>query len=163
MITINNTDFSSSIDLAGILVLLTKAEMLDICKRLDLYVSPNLKKEETARRLALELLDSPIEILSSLCKQELQIVDEFVKGGPNTYVIRKSRKTLYKLQKYCLVLTYEDTRAQQWHMIMPDSVRESLSQSLPFYLDLAERGVKPPTAKQLRMIAALNRLMNHKE
>ena len=75
MITINNTDFSSAIDLAGILVLLTKAEMLDICKRLDLYVSPNLKKEETARRLALELLDSPIEILSSLCKQELQIVD----------------------------------------------------------------------------------------
>ena len=65
MITINNTDFSSSIDLAGILVLLTKAEMLDICKRLDLYVSPNLKKEETARRLALELLDSPVEILSA--------------------------------------------------------------------------------------------------
>ncbi len=30
MITINNTNFSSEIELAGILVLLTKAEMLDI-------------------------------------------------------------------------------------------------------------------------------------
>lgn len=26
-----------------------KVKMLDICKNLDLYVSPNLKKDETAR------------------------------------------------------------------------------------------------------------------
>ncbi len=42
-------------------------------------------------------------------------------------------------------------------MIMPDSVREPLSQSLPFYLYLAGRGVKLPTAKLLRMIVDLNR------
>ena len=64
-----------------------------ICKKLDLYVSPNIRKDETARRLAVEILENPIEVLSRLCKAELQIVDEFVKGGTNTYVIRKARKT----------------------------------------------------------------------
>ena len=54
---------------------LTKVKMLDICKKLDLYVSPNLKKEETARRAAREILDNPDDILHGLNKQELQIVD----------------------------------------------------------------------------------------
>lgn len=71
--------------------------MLKVCDKLDLYVSPNLKKDETARRVAQELLDIPIEILSNLNKQELQIIDEFVKGGANTYFVRKMRKTQYKL------------------------------------------------------------------
>mgnify|MGYP003179025467 CR=1 FL=1 len=77
--------------------------MLKACDKLDLYVSPNLKKDETARRIAQEMLDNPIEILSRLNKQELQIVDEFVKGDANTYVVRKMRKTQYKLQKLFLL------------------------------------------------------------
>lgn len=125
----------------------------------DLYVSPNLKKDETARRVAQELLDSPIEILSNLNKQELQIIDEFVKGGANTYVIRKMRKTEYKLQKLYLVATYCDEEKQEWHMLMPDELREGFSNDYRFYLDLAEKGQKGPTAKQLRMMAAMKRIM----
>lgn len=109
-----------------------------MCDKLDLYVSPNLKKDETARRVAQELLDSPIEILSNLNKQELQIIDEFVKGGANTYVVRKMRKTQYKLQKLYLVATYCDEEKQEWHMLMPDELREALSSNYKFYLDLAE-------------------------
>ena len=44
MITIKNTDFTSNISLASILMVRTKEYMLGICKKLDLYVSPNLKK-----------------------------------------------------------------------------------------------------------------------
>ena len=76
--------FDSSIRLVQLVGGVTKANMLKVCDKLDLYVSPNLKKDETARRVAQELLDSPIEILSNLNKQELQIIDEFVKGGANT-------------------------------------------------------------------------------
>lgn len=36
------------------------------------------------------------------------MIDEFVKGGANTYVVRKIRKTQYKLQKLYLVATYCD-------------------------------------------------------
>lgn len=130
--------------------------MLKACDKLDLYVSPNLKKDETVRRIAQEILDNPIEILSRLYKQELQMVDEFVEGDANTYVVRK---TQYKLQKLYLVATYCDEEKQEWHMLMPDELREALSSNYKFYLDLAEKGQKGPTAKQLRMMAAMKRIM----
>ena len=101
MITIQNTGFTSNVSLAAMLMVRTKEYMLDTCKKLDLYVSPNLKKEETARRIAQEILDNPLAVLCSL----MQLVDEFVKAGPNQYITKKMRKTQYKLQKYSLILT----------------------------------------------------------
>ena len=103
--------------------------MLKACDKLDLYVSPNLKKDETARRIAQEMLDNPIEILSLLNKQELQIVDEFIKGDASTCVVRKMRKTQYKLQKLFLVATYEDKENQEWHMLMPSEKQSLIHQS----------------------------------
>ena len=160
MIIIPNKNFTAdSIRLVQLLNSTTKVNMLKACDKLDLYVSPNLKKDETARRIAQEMLDNPIEILSRLNKQELQMVDEFVKGDANTYVVRKMRKTQYKLQKLYLVVTYEDKETQEWHMLMADELRKTLSSNYKFYLDLAEKGQKGPTAKQLRMMAAMKRIM----
>lgn len=160
MIVIPNKNFTADgIRLVQLLNSTTKVNMLKACDKLDLYVSPNLKKDETARRIAQEMLDNPIEILSRLNKQELQIVDEFVKGDANTYVVRKMRKTQYKLQKLYLVATYCDEANQEWHMLMPDELREALSSNYKFYLDLAEKGQNGPTAKQLRMMAAMKRIM----
>ena len=48
------------------------------------------------------------------------------------------RKTQYKLQKLHLVATYCDEANLEWHMLMPDELREALSSN--FYLDLAEKG-----------------------
>ncbi len=155
----DTTTFDSSISLEQIIGGTTKVNMLKVCDKLDLYVSPNLKKDETAIRVTDALLHSPIEILSNLNKQELQIVDEFVKGGANTYVVRKMRKTPYKLQKLYLVATYCDEEKQEWHMLMPDELREALANEYKYYLDLAEKGQKGPTAKQLRMMTAMKYLM----
>ena len=69
------------------------------------------------------------------------------------------RKTYYKLQQYGLLLTYKDLENEQWHMLMPDSVRESLAPYYKDYLDLAEAGQKLPSKKQLRMMEALNAFM----
>ena len=92
MITIPNTNFKADgVSLAKILNSTTKVNMLKVCKKFDLYVSPNLKKDETARRIALEVLDNPIEILSRLSKSELQIVDEFVKGNKIGFVSPERR------------------------------------------------------------------------
>ena len=41
MVTIKNTDFTSNLPLASILSVMTKVQMLNICKKLELYVSPN--------------------------------------------------------------------------------------------------------------------------
>lgn len=157
MITIEDTTFTSDIALSAILSVSTKADMLKVIKRLDLYVSPNLKKEETARRVARELLDNPLAILSDLCKAELELLDGFIKAGPNAYVTRKIRKTEYKLQKFCLVLTHIDIDKGEWNMLMPDSVRESLSTDYQFYLDMAKQGKKGPTPKEVRMMGMLKR------
>ena len=155
--------FDSSIRLVQLVGGVTKVNMLKVCDSLDLYVSPNLKKDETARRVAQELLNSPIEILSNLNKQELQIIDEFVKGGANTYVVRKMRKTQYKLQKLYLVATYEDKENQEWHMLMPSELTKTLSTSINFYLDMVNKGIKAPSAKQLRMMSALCQFLGGKE
>ena len=80
-------------------------------------------------------------------------------GSVNTYVVRKMRKTQYKLQKLYLVATYCDEEKQEWHMQMPDELRESLSSNYKSYFDLSEKGQKGPTAKQLRMMAAMKRFM----
>lgn len=83
MIVIPNKNFTAdSIHLVQLLNSTMKVNMLKACDKLDLYVSPNLKKDETAKRIAQDMLDNPIEILSRLNKQELQIVDEFVKVMP---------------------------------------------------------------------------------
>ena len=74
MIVIPNKNFTAdSIRLVQLLNSTTKVNMLKVCDKLDLYVSPNLKKDETARRIAQEMFDNPIEILSRVNKQELQI------------------------------------------------------------------------------------------
>ena len=161
MITIPNTNYNArDIQLAQILNSTTKVNMLKVLKKFDLYASSNLKKDETARRVAAEVLDNPIEILSRLSKTELQIVDEFVKGGDDTYVVRKQRQTFYILQKYFLVVTYCDEAKGEWHMLMPKALRESLATSLPFYLDCAMKGVKAPSAKELRMMSMMRDFFN---
>ena len=159
MITIKDKKFTSNISLAGILNCMTKVEMLKICDKLELYVSPNLKKDETARRVAREILDNPDDVLHVLNKQELQIIDEFVKAGATHYVVRKMRKTFYKLQQYGLVLTYKDMEHNEWHMLMPDTVRESLAPYYQDYLDLAEAGQKLPSKKQLRIMDVMAHLL----
>lgn len=152
MITLpDKTRTSTDISLEQIFNCTTKDNMLKVCKKFDLYVSPNLKKEETARRISNELLDNPLEILSRLSKAELQIIDEFVKGDDSTHVVRKMRKTPYILQKYYLTATLCDYVKDEWHILMPARLRESLKDDYKFYLDLAEQSKKGPSTKELRM------------
>ena len=160
MITLPSKNYTAdAIRLSQILSSTTKVNMLKVSKKFDLYVSLNLKKDETARRIANEVIDNPIEIISRLSKAELQILDEFVKGDDNTYVVRKERKTPYILQKYYMVVTYCDDKKGEWHMLMPAELRKALSDDYKVYLDLALQGKKGPSAKDLRMMAAIKLFM----
>lgn len=159
MVTLPDKSYTAdSITLSQILGSTTKANMLKACTKFDLYVSPNLKKDETARRIAAELVSNPIEIVTRLSKVELQIVDEFVNGCNDTYVVRKERKQPYILQKYYLVVTYCDDEQAEWHMLMPSEMRNALSKVYKTYLDLALQGKKGPSAKELRMMDLMSRL-----
>ena len=164
MITVPSKGYKADdISLLQILNSTTKANMLSVCKKFDLYVSPNVKKIETARRIADELMDNPIEVVSRLSKVELQIIDEFVNGDDTTYVVRKQRKTPYMLQKYFMVVTYCDDDQMEWHMLMPSDIRKALSADYKFYLDLALQGKKGPSSKDLRRLAFIRQLFGEDE
>ena len=164
MITVKDTHYSAdSIKLTQILYSTSKVNMLKICKKLDLYVSPNIKKADTAVRLAKEIIDNPISVLSVLNKYEMQLASELVHAEVNEYVVRKMRKTPYMLQKLDLVISYEDSKNNQWHIIMPTDVRNSLANSLPLYLKMIEDGIKPPTQKDLRHMNMMSRLFGDVE
>ena len=116
-----------------------------------MYVSPNLNKEETARRVAEGILSAPVNIMCSLCKAEHQLLEVFVTASANAYVVRKIRKTLYKLQKFA---------KGEWHMLMPDSVRDSLADFVPQFMNYINAGQPIPSAKEIRMRMALHRFLD---
>lgn len=54
-----------------------------------------------------------------------------------------------------MVATYNDVEKGEWHMLMPTELRKALSQDYKVYLDLALQGKKGPSAKELRLMAAM--------
>jgi len=163
MVTIDNTDFTSDISLASVFAVKTKEAMVKIADRLDLYVSPNMAKAKMASRLAEEILSNPIEIVSRLSKTELLLLEEFLTADRDTYIIKKERKAEYMLQKWCLVLTYEDTDNRKWHLLMPDEVRDLLKTVAFPYIELANAGQKGPSAKELRLRSLMTDLLGHSD
>ena len=140
MVTISHTGFTSNISLEAILRVKTKEKIVGIITKLGAYISPNLKKDETARRAAAILLDDPQLVLDDLNKDELKLVKEFVDAGPNAYITRKMRKMPYKLQKYALVLT------------MPDAVRLSFAPYIDEAIAFKEKHPRKLTRKE-RLLA----------
>lgn len=162
MKSLSNLNYTSDIKMTDALSGATKSEMFKIVRKLDLFVRQDLDGEELVTRFVEDLIKADIEILCNLDKQELKIVEEFVNGGPNTHVVRKMRTRPYLLQKYCIVLTYCDEETKQWHLLMPDEMRESLAKRLPYFLDLAKRGLKPASARQIRLAAAVRPEFRHR-
>ena len=152
MVTISHTGFTSNIPLEAILRVKTKEKIVGIITKLGAYISPNLKKDETARRAAAILLDDPQLVLDDLNKDELKLVKEFVAAGPNAYITRKMRKMPYKLQKYALVLTCEDFDAQLWQMLMPDAVRLAFAPYIDGAIAFKEKYPRKLTRKE-RLLA----------
>lgn len=163
MVTIPDKTFKSNQKLADILYVMKKDELLKIAKRLDFYVSPNVTKDKVASRLAAQMIAEPIEIVSRLSKTELLLLEELIGAGPNTYVEKKWRKSLYMLQKWGLVLTYEDEPNDRQYLLMPDGVREALATVSAPYIVLAKEGKKGPSAKDLRMVSMMASLLDHSD
>jgi hypothetical protein len=48
------------------------------------------------------------------------------------------------------------------HMLMPSELTKALSTNLNFYLVMTNKGVKAPSAKQLRMMSDLGQFLGNK-
>lgn len=161
MITLGNTDFKSDVRLCDVLNVLTKDEIVSVIRKLDGYISPNLKKADTAIRAAGMILEDPVSVLEELGRDELVLVREFVQAGPNAYVPRRMRRTPYKLQKCALVLTHEDTGAQRWEMLMPDEVREAFAPHIDGVTAWKEKHPRKMTHREKCMDALLECLVRN--
>lgn len=62
--------------------------------------------------------------------------------------------------KIQLMKNSEDHERGEWHLLMPNCVRESLATSYPAYWDMPMKGMKAPSAKVLRIMAAFQRYMS---
>lgn len=162
LIITENPHQTTDLELFQIYVAMTKEQLLKIAKKLDLWVSPNYTKQKTAERLADTVLENPMEVVTRLAKAELQLLDEIVKAGSDKGVTRKSRKTCYMLQKLGLVVTYDNILAGKWTMFMPDKVRKTLENKYQPFLDLAHKGEKRPTARDLRFFSMMSDLFDNK-
>ena len=60
------------------------------------------------------------------------------------------------------MLTYEDDVKGEWHMLMPDSVRDSLSDLVPQFMNYINAGQLIPSVKEIRMRMALHRFSDSK-
>ena len=109
------------------------------------------------------ILCDPILVLEDLAKDELKMVKEFVDAGPNQYIIRKMRKTQYNLQKYALVVTYEDYKEDKWYMLMPDEVREAFAIHIDEAIAFKEKHPRKLTHKEKSMIALMEYLNRNRE
>ena len=87
--------------------------------------------------------------------------EELINVGKDTYVEMKLRKSPYMLQKWGLVLTFEDESNGKWHLLMPDEVREALATISTSYITIAKEGKKGPSAKDVRMVSFMADLLGH--
>ena len=103
-------------------------------------------------------VEEVIELVMSVNPKAIMVIKSTIPVGYTEMIRKKMRKTQYKLQKYSLILTFEDFETGEWKMLMPDSVRESLAASLPAILSIAEKTGKAPKYMDLRMLAFFNSL-----
>lgn len=145
----NKADHTSDIALADLYYRMTKPQMLKIAGKLSIPVSGNLWRYETAKRIGQAVLDYPECVLCSLSKAEHGLLQRFIEAGPNTYVVTKTRKMPYKLQRLGLVMTYVDEGNDEWHMLMPDTVREALGSFGTYFTDLIKAGKRLPSLREV--------------
>lgn len=62
-------------------------------------------------------------------KADAALLDEFLESSPDKYIIRKAGARFFKLQSLGLVATYKHIDNNEWHMLMPDDVRQALRSS----------------------------------
>ena len=109
------------------------------------------------------MLAEPIEIVSRLSKTGLLLFEELIKVGPDTYLEKKMRKSPFMLQKWGLVLTFEDEANGKWYLLMHDEVREKLSPIRASYIEMAKAGKNGPSAKDLRIASFIAEILGHSD
>lgn len=156
MVVIPDMTYTADISLEDILSYFPKQYLLSICRRTSLSVNERIRTDETVRRLSMEILTHPEEVLSSLGKDDLLLVKDLLS---DTYVERKPIEKYYRLQTLGLVVTYENAKHDTWQILMPSTLREAVAPYVPLFILCAENGLSYPSTRNKRIAELMNLLM----
>ena len=81
-------------------------------------------KEKMVKAIQAYVMEHPENILAKLSFKELQVLKEFTDKGPNTPVIRPSRRFYDTLESLLLVSVYHSTKERRFYFLLPDELRE---------------------------------------
>lgn len=147
MLTIKTKTFKTNVSLSSLLSYFTKEELQKFADKIDVYLAHSYRKNKQAAVLAGEIINDPLTTLRLLSKKEIGIVKRIVEAGANTGVkVKKMPKSIYKLQKLYLVISYVDK--DSYLFFMPDELRESFAKMMS---DPDFEALQSMTAKQERM------------
>ena len=129
MLTTQHPSLGTSFPLSWLLGYQTKEQLQKMADKIDIYLPHSHRKERQAEELAAAIVDDPLNTLRLLSKKEIGIVRHIVDAGPEVGVrVKKMPKTIYKLQKLFLVVSYDD--GADWLLFMPDELRISFGKAL---------------------------------
>ena len=81
-------------------------------------------KERMVTAIHSYVMEHPEDILAKLSLKELQVLKGFTEVGPNTPVIRPSRRFYDTLESLLLVSVYHSTKERRFYFLLPDELRE---------------------------------------
>lgn len=125
MIILRRKPFIDDLSLCDTIAIDTKANMLEHCRLINLDIPKSWRKAEIVDAMADFFKTAPLITVSHLPEAEKAILNRLLKLSSDAYVTHPRNDSQYLLlQDLHLVITYETPT--EWHLFMPDCIREIL-------------------------------------
>ena len=125
MIILRRKPFIDDLSLCDTIAIDTKANMLEHCRLINLDIPKSWCKAEIVDAMADFFKTAPLITVSHLPEAEKAILNRLLKLSSDAYVTHPRNDSQYLLlQDLHLVITYETPT--EWHLFMPDCIREIL-------------------------------------
>ncbi len=137
MITLRQKDYNTAITLGFVLPISNRADLYEATRLMGVQGCSKCNKAELCDIIEDLLLHETMPwILTTLPREEIDIVKMLVDAGSNTYVEvpMKTDDRFYRIQKMFFVVSYEDNANRVYHMVMPNEVRENCAKYIDRFI-----------------------------
>ncbi len=152
MITLRQPDFRTNIHLEYFLEVDKRTELYAAARDLGINHCSRCIKQELADLIRQMILQHTDSVLQQLPLEELQYVKQLVEAGPDTCMEVPIQKDFYFLQRFYLVVSYEDQKRNIYHLVMPDEVREAIAPLIDAAIEREAEQEKSVVGKTVQLL-----------
>lgn len=146
MITLRKKPYVDTLSLTDMMTFDTKANIIEHCKIANIDIPQRWRKAEIGEALRDIFFHDPHWTIKRLPDEEIAMLKQLLSLGVDECITCPRNDAKYLLmQKLHLVVTYETPT--EWHIYMPNSIREILKDS--FLIPDAPKEENKPTKKEL--------------